>query len=874
MQDAINFAALAAALLSRGAPLLEQWLPDGKQEGYEYKCASLSGGRGGSCSINLTNGKWSDFATGEAGNDWLSLYKAIFNHATMAAAAVAVAHDYGLEDVGNIKAPRPGEAPPPRALPPPVPAQEDKSGKWRAIMPVPDTAPAFKFKHWHYNESQIDHLAAYVRDGVRYGYIARVIRSEGGKEPLPYVWAESTENSLLGWINKGMPEPRPLYLPGGTSPGTRTVILVEGEKKAWLLQELLDAACPDVYCVASWPGGSNAWSKADWSWLAGCTVLAWPDCDAKRVKLPRDVAKELQGDPLEWAKAAQPLLPESEQPGMKAMLGIGALLKKEHGCTVSLLAIPKPLEVPDGWDCADAIADGWDAQRVLAFFGTAYDLPASASNVVPLRSAKAEKTDDPAKAGDGGSGNGGGEPPDGGEGGTEPPKGTPKWLEPYWDRFKKRWNVGRKLVIKALENDQLLQDVLAYDQLRNQPVARIEWPWVHGRAGPIDSTTELLLGKWLSETYGLPAISMAALTEGIYSVAYARPYHPVQQWLAGLEWDGTPRLSKWLLHVLGHTPGQLRAKTEDYIMLVGRMWLIAMVRRVMQPGCKFDYMPVLEGAGGVGKSTLARALAGSDFFSDTAFQIGQGKDGFEQLRGIWLYELAELSHMNRAEANAVKGFVSSQVDRYRGAYGRTVDAFPRQCVFVGTTNEKQYLQDRTGNRRFWPIPCPNALNVKFVEKWRDQLFAEAYRAYEANEPCWPTREQEAELFSPMQDARLKETAVASALHYMLTRPAENNEVVGGGVGQKLSELSLFVRIDQLCLALGADAGKAGPQVQNEVRAWLESQGWERCKKSIGGVRAWGYARPTGWPFAEPDDLDEASQPPVGDANGDDDDVPF
>ena len=277
------------------------------------------------------------------------------------------------------------------------------------MTPVPDMAPAATFRHQFRAPEDIEHTAAYRIDGALYGYVVRFKTSDGGKETLPYTWCTSARDGASRWHWKQWDEPRPLYFPGGVSPlefyahgcgeDLPPVILVEGEKKAGILQQLLDATAPGVYLVASWAGGCKAWKKADWSWLNGCTVLLWPDCDGKRVPLTKAereariarTEKELSHShligmseedrqacfkvALDMAAEEKPLLPVEKQPGMAAMLGIGALLRDAHACTVQLLPIPDPLAMPDGWDCADAITtDGWTGEQVLAFFGRAQPL--------------------------------------------------------------------------------------------------------------------------------------------------------------------------------------------------------------------------------------------------------------------------------------------------------------------------------------------------------------------------------------------------------------------------------------------------------------------------------------------------------------------
>ncbi len=762
--------------------------------------------------------------------------------------------------------------------------------------------------------ADIDHNAAYFIDGKLYGHVVRFRTSDGGKETLPYTWCKSSKDGTSRWHWKTWDDPRPLYFPSGKSPieyrvahqlvqdtPLPTVVLVEGEKKAVVLQSVLDQAALGVYLVASWPGGCKAWKKADWSWLNGCTVLLWPDCDGKRVPLTPQVRESVKAQVLQQleeiggqitdndrsnaidvalglALRLNPLLPAAKQPGMAAMLGIGNLLRESHACTVQLLAIPEPLVVVDGWDCADAInTDGWDGARVLAFFGGAQLLP-GVEMPEGEKPAAAKKIDGSAGTEDGGTD----------EDGFTDINGyrIPKWLVRYYDKPNKRWLASRKMVILILERDPVLEAVLAYNELSNNVQSRVLWPWPHSKVGDITEATDLLLGKYLTDTYGLPSISRAALIEAIQTVAHTRRFHPVREMLQGLKWDGTSRIDKWLIHVLGEKPvtwidqdGVTREPTilpamREYLEIVGRCWLLGMVNRVMDPGCKFDYCPVLEGVGGLRKSTMVEILAGSQYYSDTPFEVGRGKEAQEQVQGLWVYEIAEMTHFSKAEVGAIKAFISSKVDRYRVAYGTTVGTFPRQCVLVGTTNENTYLRDRTGNRRFWPIPVRHVINTEYLIKYREQLLAEAYTVYLQGAIYTPTPNQEKRLFVPMQESRLVETAVLSELLHVLTRAP-----VATGIGAVVNQLTDFVTIAQLTLALGVDAAKSSPALEAQIRGWLDHEGWERLKKQINGARAWGYVRPANWPPVEADEDMTAAPPPAPAADDstntqDDDDAPF
>ena len=838
----INFKALADALLSSADSLVPMWLSGGHRAGHEWVCGSLAGEEGRSFSVNLHKGSWADFAGDEKGGDLLSLYAAIHG-LSMTRAAVQLARELGLEDVAGVVKRAAGGAPAamanPRPAPPPKPPAREREG-WQTLRPVPVDVPAPTFRHQYRQPQDIQHTAEYRTGDDLFGYVVRFVTSEGGKDTLPYTYCQSDRDGGRKWHWRQWDEPRPLYLPGHALPLGRTVILVEGELKGDVLQQLLEEQCPGVYCVASWPGGSKAWQKADWSWLQNCAVLLWPDCDAQREPLSKAEREQVKDDPAakQALQLTKPILPEEKQPGMKAMAGIGSLLRDTYGCTVSMLPIPKPGEKESGWDCKDAIqTDGWTGADVLAFLGRAQPLPVAlpepSAAPQPQGPVHTREGDMPAVDRD--------ELVECGR------RMVPRWLSWYWDEEKERWNISRKAVITALENDPNLRGVVAFCELSNTVQCRRAWPWPYAKAGEVGNADALLLGKYLTDTYGLPSVSKASLEEAIQTVAFAERFHPIREWMVGLKWDGKRRLDKWLVYAIGETPESLPAWIYEYLCLVSRFWLQGMVWRVMQPGCKFDYMPVLEGEGGLRKSTLVEVLAGSEYYSDTPFDMSRGKEAQEQVQGIWLYEAAEMSSMSRADVNAIKAFISSKADRYRVAYGSTVEKFPRQCVLVGTTNDDAYLRDRTGNRRFWPIPVRNQINTEWVARYRHQLFAEAFVMYLQGERYSPTSEEEARLFKPMQESRLIETAVESDLLRLLTRP------VGGPADKSnVHEHATFVTLAQLVMALGADVAKSTPGLEKQIRDWLKQYGWVREKRQIGGTRAWGYSRPNVWPPSDPD----------------------
>jgi predicted P-loop ATPase len=205
----------------------------------------------------------------------------------------------------------------------------------------------------------------------------------------------------------------------------------------------------------------------------------------------------------------------------------------------------------------------------------------------------------------------------------------------------------------------------------------------------------------------------------VIDTARLNKFHPVRDYLAQLKWDGVERIDKWLIVYGG-------AEDNKYTRAVGALLLIAGVRRIRKPGCKFDEMVILEQeVQGTDKSTALSTLAGRDeWFSDDLPLNIEGKQVIEALRGRWIIEAGELSGMRRTDVQHLKAFLSRQVDRARLAYGRITSEVPRQCVIVGTTNDQEYLRDTTGNRRFWPVKCKR-FDVEGLKKDRDQLWAEA-----------------------------------------------------------------------------------------------------------------------------------------------------
>lgn len=220
---------------------------------------------------------------------------------------------------------------------------------------------------------------------------------------------------------------------------------------------------------------------------------------------------------------------------------------------------------------------------------------------------------------------------------------------------------------------------------------------------------------------------------------------PICNWLNTLPaWDGVERLEHWMHDFMS-------VADTPYTRLVSRFYLVAMVARAMEPGCKFDYCLVLEGNQGLRKSS-ALAVLGGEWFSDADLQL-DSKDAMRGLQGIWLHEVSYFE-LGRLTVSGMKDFLFRGEDKYRQAYGRTDVSAPRMTVFATTTNDgnrnKAPFAARHFSRHFWPIECTEKINTSGLRATRNQLFAEALAAYRRGDRYWPSREEQISIFDPQQ----------------------------------------------------------------------------------------------------------------------------
>jgi predicted P-loop ATPase len=347
----------------------------------------------------------------------------------------------------------------------------------------------------------------------------------------------------------------------------------------------------------------------------------------------------------------------------------------------------------------------------------------------------------------------------------------------------------------------------------------------------------------ISKRYSL--YSPTKTQDAMSRVAARRSFHPVRNFLDGLPpWDSVPRVDTLLVDHLG-------ADDTPYTRTVTRKTMCAGVARIYCPGIKFDHILVMDGTQGKGKSTLFNILAGDDWYNDSlSLTDMQDKTGAEKLQGNWFNEIAELAGMKKVDIDKVKAFSSRRDDIYRPSYGRVVENHPRQCVIIATVNgdNRGYLRDTTGNRRFWPVTCPGRDDKKpwdITEYERRQIWAEAKLLWEQGETLY-------------LDQDMSAAAAEKQLEAMETDPREGlvEEFLDGLVPDGWDKFTREQRQAFYCDSLtenvpegtvkreyititevwvecfGNGAAKAKRIDSNEIAAILRKLGWEATEKSM------------------------------------------
>lgn len=314
-----------------------------------------------------------------------------------------------------------------------------------------------------------------------------------------------------------------------------------------------------------------------------------------------------------------------------------------------------------------------------------------------------------------------------------------------------------------LENDPNLRGKFALNEFagRGEVLGSLPWNPSEKRRAWSDNDNQGLYW-YFEKTYSITSNSKVDAALSLHSERHK--FNDVTKFLASLSWDGQPRLDTLLIDYLG-------AQNTPYVRAVTRKAFTAAVARAMIPGCKYDTMLILAGPQGIGKSTLLDKMS-KGWFNDS-IRTFEGKEASELLQGVWLVEISELDAFKKSDDARIKQFLSVRSDRFRAAYGRHVKEFPRQCVFFGTTNTYEFLRDRTGGRRYWPVDVGTANHPKNVWNdldWEvDQIWAEAVMRWRLGETLHLVGEIEAEAQAE-QEAHREVSAKEGMIFDYLEKP--------------------------------------------------------------------------------------------------------
>lgn len=376
-------------------------------------------------------------------------------------------------------------------------------------------------------------------------------------------------------------------------------------------------------------------------------------------------------------------------------------------------------------------------------------------------------------------------------------------------------------IIIIMAHDPPLAGMLGFNEFTDQPVLMRPPPVADDGEKPLPGpyprpwgiADVALIQAYIQRAWISRAPSQA-IENAMHTEAAHRRFHPVRDWLRSLKWDGKSRIDTWLHHAFG-------CPKDEYHAAIGAKFLIASVRRIRHPGCKFDHMPVLEGEQGIGKSSVCRELFGAAWFSDAIPEELASRDAALALLGVWLLEFAEIQHLIRNEVEVIKAFLSRSTDRYRPPYGKAFVEHPRHGVLIGTTNATDYLRDSSGNRRIWPVRCTIA-DVAWVTANRDHLWAEAAQREAGGEAIWLHEQEVQTQANVAQSDRMSEDVWNDAIAEWLHAKYET-------------------RIpDILTSALQIPRERQGKREEMRVATILTGLGWKRHVERVDGTprRIW------------------------------------
>jgi hypothetical protein len=285
--------------------------------------------------------------------------------------------------------------------------------------------------------------------------------------------------------------------------------------------------------------------------------------------------------------------------------------------------------------------------------------------------------------------------------------------------------------VLLLKNEVSMQGKFSLNEFTEQLEVIGVVPWEKDRINTyrqINDREIEMMRFFFADKFGGVDFSTQNLWKAVDIVSAGSRHHPVREHVESLKWDGVSRVDSWLIDYCG-------VPDIPLYRVMGRKVLVAMITRLYEPGCKWDFVLVLEGRQGIGKSTICRLLGGQ-WYGDAPLDA-KDKDSVPYIHSHWVIELSEMITARKSESDRMKNFISRTEDDVRLPYARCRTKYPRQCVFIGTINpdETGYLSDTTGNRRYWPVLC-DKIDYFGFDKIRDRLIAEALVCYQAGETLY------------------------------------------------------------------------------------------------------------------------------------------
>lgn len=400
----------------------------------------------------------------------------------------------------------------------------------------------------------------------------------------------------------------------------------------------------------------------------------------------------------------------------------------------------------------------------------------------------------------------------------------------------------RTNIIKILHFDPALKGKIGFDSFAVRAAALGELPWnAEDKKRQWTDADDAGLACYLESRFGIEG--REKIKDAFIYMCEQNKFNEVEDYLLSLKWDGVRRLDTVLIDYLG-------AEDNKYTRAVARKSFTAAVARALHPGCKYDYMPVLVGRQGFGKSTFLSTIA-KGWFCDS-LQSFEGKEAAELIQGVWIIEVGEMTGYNRSETSAVKQFLSKTADRYRQAYGRYAGEYPRRCVFFGTCNPREFLKDLTGNRRFWPIDVeagkPKKSIFKDLPGEVDQLWAEAVGRYRLGEKLYLDDPEVAKMALDVQEQHKESNAKEGVIQDFLEKPVPVNYDQmglserrmywsGATHGTETEPRRKVCALEVWCECFGGDTKNLKRVDAMEINQIIENtSGWHRNKS----VRRYGY----------------------------------